>query len=78
MKKKNCHVGEKYISTGEEKVIRIVEPGASHSVFSVSQEGTRLLIISTDQDTCSALVLEAERKSASLVIAKFSGLLNIS
>ena len=45
---------------------------------SVRHEVTRLLIISTDQDTCSALVLEVERKSASLVIAKFSGLLNIS
>ena len=46
--------------------------------FSLSQEGTRLLTISTDQDTCSALVLEVERKSASLVISKFSGPLNIS
>ena len=45
--------------------------------FSVRHEVTRLLTTSTDQDTCSALVLEVERKSPSLVIVKFSGLLNI-
>ena len=45
--------------------------------FSVRQEGARLLTVSTDKDTCSALVLDVERKSPSLVIVKFSGLLNI-
>lgn len=45
--------------------------------FSVNQDGSRLITVSTDPDFCSSVILDVERKSPTFMIVKFCGLLNI-